>query len=228
MNFLEICQTARSRCRMSGDGPVSVVTSGQSEEYRRLIGYVNEAWNDIQKAEDQWQWMRAPCTFPTVAGKALYTAQEIGITDLANWCLSDDDRWTVYSTAGGQAGELWLEYLDYRRWSDIYEFGTGRTSQSQPALITITPNKSIGLGATPTAGYTVTGNYFKAPSNLVSAGDIPAMPTRFHMAIVYRVMALHGASEAASEIYQEGRIEFGKEMRRLRSDQLPEIVVARP
>ena len=71
----------------------------------------------------------------------------------------------------------------------------------------------------------MTGDYFKVASELATDVSIPALPTQFHMAIVYRAMMYYGASEAASEIYQEGETEFKRFMRMLVKNQLTGITV---
>jgi hypothetical protein len=219
MNYLELVQKFRRKARVSGTGPVTL-NATLSEEYARLRDWVDEAWLDIQGTLEDWQWMRSSCSFATVAGQATYTAAQAGVTDLGNWTR---DSWRLYPTATGTPGEQFLEYIDYERWRDGYQFSTLRTTETQPLVMTITPAKAIGLGPTPAAGYTVTGDYFTAPSTMTLDAQIPALPEQFHMLIVYRAMMFFGASEAASEVYQEGQIEFERMMRRLQLNQLPEL-----
>ena len=221
MNFLQLAQRLRRKCRVSGTGPVKV--TDQNEEFSRLIDWINEAWMDIQGMREDWQWMRASCSFVTVAGKPIYTPTEIGLTDWGNWTR---DTWRCYATVPGQAGEVLMSYLDYEWWRDGYQVGAMRTTQSQPMVVTITPAKAIGLGPTPAAGYTVTGDYYRVPTELAADLDVPALPVRFHMLIIYRAMMFYGASEAAAEVYQEGKAEYEKLLRRLNLNQMPEMIGA--
>ena len=119
-----------------------------------------------------------------------------------------------------------MSYLDYEWWRDGYQVGAMRTTQSQPMVVTITPAKAIGLGPTPAAGYTVTGDYYRVPTELAADLDVPALPVRFHMLIIYRAMMFYGASEAAAEVYQEGKAEYEKLLRRLNLNQMPEMIGA--
>ena len=43
------------------------------------------------------------------------------------------------------------------------------------------------------------------------------------MAIVYRAMMMYGAFESANEVYDRGETEFGKIMRRMADQRLPEV-----
>lgn len=127
------------------------------------------------------------------------------------------------TTFVGFKSEVFMDYLEYSLWRDTYEFGALRQVQTRPLQITITPNKSIGVAPFPIDGYTVLGDYFTIPTEMSSDSDVPAMPTQFHMAIVYRAMMSYGAYEAAAEVYQRGEAEFLKLMRRIHAHQMPEI-----
>ncbi len=92
--------------------------------------------------------------------------------------------------------------------------------------MSIAPDKSICLGPIAADGYTILGDYFSVPSEMASDSDVPALPTQFHMAIVYRAMMSYGAFESAPEVYQRGEVEFMKLMRRMTADRSPETVFA--
>lgn len=126
-------------------------------------------------------------------------------------------------TYAGLRSEIFMTYVDYEFWRDGYEFGALRQTQTRPTIMTITPDKSIGLGPFPIDGYTVLGDYFRVPTEMAVDTDTPSLPTQFHMAIVYRAMMSYGAFEAASEVYQRGETEFNKLIRRVAADRLPEI-----
>jgi len=221
MNFLQLVQRLHQESRSSGSAPVTLVNQGA--ETRRLISWINTAWMDIQSAREDWDWMRADCSFPTVSGKAIYTAQEIGLTDWGNWTR---DMWRNYPTVDGNRAEIFMSYLDYKTWLDVYQFGATRYTLTRPVQLTITPNKSIGLGPPPTDTYTVTGQYFRVPTEMTDNADEPAMPARFHLAIVYRALMFYGVSEAAPESYQYGLAEFNRLFARLELNQLPEVLGA--
>ena len=76
------------------------------------------------------------------------------------------------------------------------------------------------------AGYTITGDYFKVASELAATTDIPALPTQFHMAIVYRAILKYAGFEAAPEAKQEAKENYGPLIAALSADQLPEMMLA--
>jgi len=203
---------------VSGDNPTTL--TGQPEETNRLADWVNEAWMDIQLSKPDWQWMRSSFSFATVNGQISYTSTEAGLTDFASW---DRDTLRNYVTASGTNSETMLDYMDYDAWRDTYLFGANRGVYTRPNMVTITPNKSLAFGPIAASGYTIVGDYFKIPTEMVADTDTPSLPTQYHMAIVYRAMMFYGAYEAAQEVFNEGEAEFARMMARLSASRLTEV-----
>lgn len=222
MNFLELVQKLHTKCGVTGAEPTGLTE--QPQEINRLIGWINESWMYIQTAREDWQWMRSTFSFETVSGQAVYTPEEAGITDFGNW---QRGNFRNYVTATGTNSEIRMDdEYDYQMWRDVYQFGANRNTRTRPIEVTITPEKYLGLGPVPIDGYTVTGSYFKVPTEMVNATDEPSMPPRFHMAIVYKAMTLYGAYESAPEVYDEGKDEFRRMGTMLGINQRPMIQLA--
>lgn len=223
MNYLELVQRLGREAGASGS---IVTTHGATGETKRLCDWINSAWSDIQTMHQDWLWLRKSVSFTTVAGQATYSMPaDIEITDFGMWAR---DTFRNYPTATGTNGEVFMDYVDYESWRNSYQYGALRNTRSRPMVITITPDKSIGLGPTPEDGYTITGDYFSAPTDLVLDADIPAMPTQFHMAIVWRGLMLYGGYEGAVDAYQRGEVEYARIMQRLAIDRLPQVVFGGP
>jgi hypothetical protein len=227
MDYLALCKRLRLECGISGTGPSTVVS--QTGEMERLTTWINAAWQDIQTAHKDWGWMRQSASFTTVAGQASYAlgsgAGTVGVS-VATFGMWARDTARNYYTSTGTNSELFMDYIPYESWRNIYQFGANRAAYSRPIQFTIAPDKSIGLGPVPIVGYTITLDYFTAPVDLAADADIPALPTEFHMAIVYKAMMMYGAYESAPEVYQRGELEFAKLMARLDADRLPEVTFA--
>lgn len=220
MNFLAIVNRVRTNCGVSGPALTTVV--GQSGESLNIINWTNEAWMDIQTQREDWEWMRKTATFPTVTGQPLYTIAQIGLTDFGAWAR---DTFRNYDSTVGTNSEIFMEYLDYDAWRDSYQFGALRQTQTRPLVMTIAPDKSIGLGPFPISGYTILGDYYSVPTEMSADTDIPALPPRFHLAIIYRAMMAYGSYENAPEVYTRGANEFDRWMKRIYANQMPEILV---
>ena len=226
MNFLELANRLKRKARVVGTNMTAV--TGQSEEYARVIDFVNESWSDIQLARPDWKWMRNSMTFPTVAGQATYTLAQIeatgsGLTNFGNWDL---DTFRTYTTSVGTNDENVMSWMPYDVWRDTYQIGATRATETRPNQFTITPALGVGLGCTPAAGYTITGDYYKVATEMTITTDTPSLPSQFHMAIVYRAMMFYGVSESAPEIYDEGKMEFDRMMSRIALHQGYQMSVA--
>lgn len=226
LNFLTLCQRLRRKCRVAGSGPTSVTNN--TEEYARLVDFTNEAWMLIQrKHERDWFFMRAPCSVDTIQGQAAYGAAEFGLTDLGQFVLNYEtgDTFRIYPT-GQIAGETFMDPIDYDDWRDTYDIGSMRTAYQRPDSVAQGPDGLLYLGPIPSAGWTITGEYIRIPSEMSNANDIPSLPAQYHMAIVYRAMMLYGVSEAAQEVYVDGKNSFDQIMREIEATQLPRIRMA--
>jgi hypothetical protein len=227
MNYLQLAQRTRRKCRIAGTGPTAV--ANQSEEYSRVLDWVNEAWMIIQrKHETAWLFMRASCSAPTINGQAAYGASEFNLTDLGRFVLNYEtgDTFRVYNTAQGQASETFMDVVDYDSWRDTYLIGALRTSYQRPDTVAVGPDGKLYCGPIPSGGWTIGGDYIRVPTEMVQATDVPSLPAQYHMAIVYRAMMLYGVSEAAAEVYQDGQNAFDTVMREIERTQLPPMRLA--
>lgn len=224
MTYLQLAQKLVEKCGMSGSGPVTC--QNQIGEMRRAVNWINEAWLNIQLSRDDWSWMRGSVSFQTVPQQATYTQAECGIDDLATWLMNTSIcTFRCYLTDVGTRSEIFLNFIDYISWRDTYQFGALRTSYSRPLMITTTPDFSIGLGQIPdSANYTIVGEYVKQPNTLVNDSDVPTLPPRFHMMIVYLAMRYYGEYEQDDYVRQTADTEYIRMYNRLSIAQLPELV----
>lgn len=215
MNFLQLCNRLKVKARVTGSDMTAV--TDQAAEFARLVLFINEAWMDLQMTRPDWKWMRNSMTFPTVAGQATYTLAQIeatgsGFSNFGNWDL---ETLRCYTTSVGTNDETELDWMPYDIWRNTYQMGATRTTETRPNEFTITPAHGIGLGCTPAAGYTISGDYYKVATEMEATTDTPSLPSQFHMAIVYRAMMFYGVSESAPEVYDEGKTEFDRMLSRI-------------
>lgn len=227
MNFLQLAQRLRRKCRVAGSGPTSV--TGQNEEYSRLIDWIQESWMEIQMLHEQhWLFMRASCSAATINGQAAYGPTEFGITDLGRFVLDyeNGDTFRCYNTAQGVTSETFMSVIDYDDWRDRFLFGALRNAFLRPDSVAVGPDGKLYCGPIPSAGWTITGDYIRVPTELVATTDVPTLPVQYHMAIIYKAMMLYGASEAAEEVYVDGKNRFDPMLRRIERTQLPRVRLA--
>jgi hypothetical protein len=221
MTYLDLAKRLRRKCRVSGAGPTAL--TGQSEEYNRLLEWVNEAYMMILRRHTDWRFMRASATCATVQGQATYDASaDFALTDFGYWALdySNGDTFRNYVTATGTNSEVFMSVMEYDAWRDTYQFGALRQTYTRPLVVALAPDNTLACGPVPAAGYTLTGDYYRVPTELVLETDVPLIPTQFQMAIVYQGMMLYGASEAAPEVYDDGKNNLDVILRQMEMTQL--------
>lgn len=227
MNFLSLVNRTRRECGISG-ADLATIESGLSLERRRFVDWVNQAWVDLQMARDDWQWMRKDVVFQTIAAQSNYTLAEAGATDVSEWIA---DSFRSYLTAGGQVGEQPMEWVEYPRFRDQYQFSSMRTTTGFPLWITKNPDHSLAVWPLPADAYTIEGQYYRAPSELALDNDNPVdggLPERFNGLIVYKAMQSYGFFAAAPEVEMRG-LNLGRAMmQRLEKWGLPELEMAGP
>lgn len=192
----------------------------QTGEFRRICSWVSQAWVEIQEHIEDWEWMRFPCSFNTVALQQTYTPVQVGINNFGRWRT---DSFRSYLTAAGVGNEIPLQQYDYNSFRDYYLLGARKTVYSRPIAIAVAPNKSLVLGLAPNDVYTVSGEYYQTPQVLAQDTDVPNMPSRFHMAIVHKSILKYGAFNAAYEVIQEHQQLYSAVLNKLEADQAPTI-----
>ena len=228
MNYLTICQTFARKVGIPTSGFLTAVNP-TSAELTRVVGWVDEAWNEIQTLRDDWHWMRESTSWVTSSGGYSYAlgtgAGTVGITadTFGKWC-TNDGVFRNYPTASGNASEIMMDFEpDYDTWRNLYLLSGTRSTRTRPHTYAIAPDKSILLGPVPDSGYTVTADYFSAPTAMTQDNEIPAIPARYHYLLIYRAMMLYGEFESAPEVYGAGERGWSKMWAALESDQLDRV-----
>lgn len=226
MNFLQLVQKA---CEESGvvpgmDRPASLSTSDEME--RRFIGWVREAWDDIQTDQIGWLWMQQDFDVPLLEAIGRYSATALNLSRVSAWVPYDGygrAQFTVY-TDPARADESHLLHMEYGLFRQNYLVGAERTGR--PVAFSVSPKNELVFGPLPDAAtYRVRGVYNASPQTLTAAADVPEMPAAYHMLIVYRALL-------KADVFDEGpgRLPYWlSEKERLggalRGNQLPRAVL---
>lgn len=234
MNYLALVNSAILNCGVSG-GPISTVV-GATGSIGRIVSWVGDSWSELQTEHDDWDWMRssnvlgAGASFATVAGQASYPlgtgAGTVGILadDFGKW---DADSFRAYTTSVGVADEQFLDDIDFDVWRDAYMVGPMRSVQTRPVAVAVGPDQSVNVGPPSNGLYTVTADFWVAPTVMAADADIPTgLPTRFHMLIVYRTMIKYAGYESAPEVWGRATREDRRMTAQLEAARLPSISFA--
>ena len=223
MNYLQLVNRARVECGVSGGDLATTV--GATGENARFTNWINTAYVDIQTANDDWDFLRGTFNFQTVAQQQNYSPTEAGIgSDFGNW-KRDSFRCSLNANF---ADEQLMNYMVYAQFRNLYRYGTMRTTFSRPVVVAFEPDKGLTFGPIPDQIYFINGEYFKKPIEFSSDTDVPRIPERYHMLIVYKLMMYYGGFESAPEVFSRGEYEFRRLMDRLHIDQLPTTMSGPP
>lgn len=221
MTFLQLVQSLIVQAGVSGT--LSTV-AGVSGEMGRVTGWINDAWNELQTARPDWKFMRSSgllgggATFVTVAGQAAYPLGTgpgtVGVA-AANFGSWAEETFRNYSTATGFVNEIPMDLLrgpeGFDNWREVYMLGANRNVQTRPVVVAIGPNMEVCVGPPPNALYTITGDYYVAPTLMAADTDTPfGLPARYHMLIVYDALLKYGYYEAAADVLSRARAERGR------------------
>jgi hypothetical protein len=223
MNLLQLTNQTRVECGVSG--PTLSSVQNLSGESARILAWVQQAWIDVQTSKEDWLFLREPFEFNTVAQQWEYTAADTGLTNFGNW---KRDSFRASSVNNLYRDEQLLNYMDWTTYRNLYRYANMRNTYARPVVVSITPNKDLAFGSTPDQIYTINGEYYTQPVGLSADTDIPGIPDRFHMVIVYRAMMYYAGYEAAPEVLTRGEFEYRRLYSRMEIDQLPTIVSGPP
>lgn len=231
MNFLQLVNRGIVECGVSG-GPLTT-TAGQSGSIQRVINWIGDSFTEIQTEHDDWNWMRSSnllglgASFVTVAGQASYplgtTAGTVGIAvdSFGKW---DRDTFRCYTTLAGTNDEQFLDDVPYDVWRDAYMLGAMRGVQTRPVAMAVGPDQSVNVGPPSNGLYTITADYFTAPTVMTADIDVPTgLPLRFHMLIVYKTKIKYASYESAPEVFSSGTSEYNLMFAQLENARLPEM-----
>ena len=221
MNYLALCQRVRQEVGYSGSDSTVVAATG---DWKRICDWTAQAWVEIQESQDAWEWMWVKKSFNTVTnqGEYPYASAPLSLTDFARW---RDKSFRIYKSSIGD--EHLLDQRGYVDFRNTFLIGTSVSTYAYPHAITVSPSDSLILALPPDGVYTVTGEYYTTPSELSADADIPEMPSRYHMLIVYRAMQSCGLYESATELVQHAAARYVEMMANLMHDELEELSVDR-
>lgn len=225
MNYLQLCQAvARESGTVSGVLPVSV--ANVTGRLAKIVAWTAEAWQHIQNLEEAWLWMDAEFTGNLAAGAQRYTAASFNLTRFAAWG-NEQAGLSAYLASAGRAEEYMLRRMEWRDFKRLHDFGA--IQQSRPVHYAVSPANELCFGPVPDAPYVVRGEYRKGNQTLAANEDVPEMPERFHMLIVwYALVLLAEHDEAPTHIATSNR-RYRDLLTDLRRDQLPEVrITSRP
>lgn len=217
MNNLALCVRAHAEAGMSGAGPTTVV--GQTDQLGRLVGWVQQAWQDIQIMRPSWNFMNSDFTFDTNIGTRDYLAADYSITDMKLW---DFNSFLIYEKALTETDQNGLLYYPYAQWRAAFRVQMNVRADGRPQNFTITPQNEVRFEPAPDKVYSIDGEYKRSTQTFTADTDVPTnFPDDFHIMIVWQALKYYGFHENAPEVLDEAEVNFDNLLLRLEIEELP-------
>jgi hypothetical protein len=207
MNFLQLCQRLRQETGIADSGPSQV--TGQTGDMKRLVDWIQESWLRIQSSRNDWGWMWTADSQVLGAGNSTLT-------------LPDTVERVIPGTLTiGNHELVEIDYRDYRR---LYR----ELSRGRPCQYAVRPDGVVAFSAQADQDYTVAYEAYKTPAYFTEGIEVPGMPPRFHMLIVWGALMEYAIYDEAGELYQKGRSNYDTLFAELSLDQEPRMEFAGP
>ena len=100
MDYLTLCKRVVQEAGITGGGPTTV--SNQSGQLAKVVGWVQQAWTDIQLMRPNWNFMNEEFVFNTDAATRDYLAADKAINDMKLW---DTGSFLIYVPAIGESDQ---------------------------------------------------------------------------------------------------------------------------
>ena len=222
MDFLTLCQKVYLQGGISGQ---ITSTQNQTGEALRIVNFVQDSYREILNSDQfTFGFIRKEVHKQLVPGQGTYTKAGLDVSDLGQWDTTSM-RVSINEDRTDETfiiGQRWPAFRDYWR------FSTRRYTTSRPLNCAINQDTNLEIGPVPDAAYWLTFQYIDVPSDLQADSDIPVIPDRWQMAIVWRALRHYGMFESAPEVVMRADAAYNEIMLRMTLDQSPQIVVGPP
>ncbi len=205
MNKLEIARLINT---LAGTQGTIDTTEGTSGYQVALVGFLDQAYSDIQLYRNNWKFMRRTAEIPLNRVDPLYT-------------YSNDDIDTVSRI---YLNYRVLKYIDYDLWV------LKEHQEAQPTEYTVNSfTDEIEFNPLDST-YIVTMDYQKVPDVLSSNSAVPILPTRFHSLIAYKALTGLGSYLGNPDLITKYTLKYSMELGSLMRSQVPggKLLVASP
>ena len=224
--YLALCQSVAKESGTVGGENLPAAVTGQVGRLGRIVGWVNDAWQDVQRRSVHWRWMRNEFSGALASGQQRYEPSDLGVTRHAEWVQPKPAEeswagWTIYKTADGRGTERPLRWLE---WDDFYRLrliGTHASTTGFPKDVSEDPDGKLIFYPTPDDGYTVRGRYVASPQTLSANSDVPECPERFHDAIKWRALIHLAVYDENAWLLERAEAEFASILAQMERLQRP-------
>lgn len=230
--FLQLVQAVSQESGTVPNTGDPATLAGHTGRMARIIGWVREAYEQIQIDERDWLWLVQDFEGSAVAGARTSDSGALGITErFSEWKTRDQDgngTFTIQDPDLTRADEGLLSEVDYPYFRRQYTVGAAADETGAPVRFAIDPQGRVAFYPKPDKAYILRGQYRKAPQVLSADADVPEMPAQFHDAIKWRALVYLGVFDENGAQTPAWQAAYNRIFARMRTHQMPPITMAGP
>lgn len=181
LTFLQLVQRAYRESGIGGStGPASVLNqSGRNGDF---VKWVLDGYEEIQNLRGNWNFLWRRSTFDLAADDDEYSpTADFGLTGVAEWVREGA---CIYREADGLASRQQLGFMEWALFRDL----PLTPATGFPTVFCQQPDGQIRYYPMPGEALKVIHEYWLTPQTLSADADVPILPARFHMAIVWKAV----------------------------------------
>lgn len=228
MTFLQLCQYVQRYIAAGNDLPGSgnpTTVAGQTGLYLEIVGWVQDAYRDIQQEESSWLFRQASGSLALTSGTASYSKATIqgSITDyerILPYRNGDIQFITAHNSVGPVNANCY--YIPFDKWGGVVSIGFAATpTTGLPTYFTVKPDEGLQFWPIPDATtYSAAFQYTRTVQELVVDADVPIWPSEWHDAIAWRAIRYWAIVRESANKYQLADAELQRVMGAMRATQL--------
>lgn len=233
MDYLALCKRVHLLARFGEDRPGTAPSTvlAQTGPLAEIVSWVNMTYEDIQRERAHWNFRSKIGTLTMVVNQSVYTPASAGITDfeelLASEAGEENPFVGVYFGTRSDESKCW--YIPYEEWKGgIYDRGIITSGAGRPAYFTQAPDGTLIFYPKPERIYSVMVPYVRTIHSLAADADLPIIPTKFHILIVWRVIRDYYCTtrEGTRELRENSDKQIKPLWYAITRDQLPEFLTS--
>lgn len=201
MNYLQLCQRLHQELGIGpgdpGDFPTAVAS--QTGQLKQIVTWINQAWTEIQFSQRAWLWMQGEAIGVETVNTGDKEVVLLGASADYDELLPYNSGWRPpYVTMGDSAFILMhmvsvgtqdnqeVYIVPWKEFNGYYDSDRWGNTQGRPRHCALSPDKkTLRIFPRVSEPYKLQYQYRKKVQTLTADADVPLLPTKYHMLIVY-------------------------------------------
>lgn len=223
MTFLEIVQEAYAESGLQNTGPSAV--TGQTGRNADFVRWVLRAHAKVQALRSHWNWDWRSGAFDLTNGNDSYNvATDFLVTEGIREFVATMGASYVYPEALGVNSRQFLKWVPW----PIFRTMPIPVTPGYPTCFSVAPDGTVRYFPRPNQALKAVHEYYLEPEVMENGDDIPRMPEKLHMAIVWQAVMFYSDFNKDWTRFESAREQLDAVLEIAYSENLMEFTVGGP